>query len=82
LNATWSALQAATRAFQRVADTSTIVDRDATFVEQAVRAGQFDVSTRSLTLRRLEEAGRRIDVAVRDLRVARATWLRRTRGLP
>ena len=82
LDATWAALQTATRAFQRVADTTTVVDRDAIFVEQAVRAGQFDAVTRTLALRRLEDAGRRIDGAVRDLRVARAAWLRRTRGLP
>jgi cobalt-zinc-cadmium efflux system outer membrane protein len=82
LETTWAALRAAARAFESVAPTSTIVDRDAMFVEQAVRAGQFDAITRSLALRRLEEAGRRIDTAVRDFRAARAAWLRRTQGLP
>lgn len=82
LDAAWAALQTAARAFQRVADTATVVDRDATFIEQAVRAGQFDAVTRALALRRLEDAGRRIDAAVRDLRAARAAWLRRTQGLP
>jgi PAS domain-containing protein len=70
------------RALQSVANTSTILDRDATFVEQAVRAGQFDATTRTQALRRLEESGRRIDAAVRDLRVARAVWVRRTSGVP
>jgi hypothetical protein len=47
------------------------------FVEQAVRAGQFDALTRSVELRRLQEAGVRVDTAVRDYRAARAAWLRR-----
>ena len=76
------AFQTAARSLQTVAGTSAIVDRDATFVEQAVRAGQFDATTRALSLRRLEDAGRRIDEAVRNLRAARAEWMRRVSGLP
>ena len=64
-----------------MATTPDLIERDAGFVEQAVRAGAFDAVTRSLTLRRLEEAGRRLDTAIRDYRIARATWLRRTTGL-
>ncbi len=82
LDATWVAFQTAARSLQTVAGTSVIVDRDATFVEQAVRAGQFDATTRALSLRRLEDAGRRIDEAVRNLRAARAEWMRRVSGLP
>ena len=77
LESAWAAFDAATRALQAVADTPTLIDRDAGFVEQAVRAGAFDAVTRSLALRRLDDAGRRVDTAVRDLRAARAAWLRR-----
>ena len=82
LETTWFAFQTAARSLQTVAGTSVVVDRDATFVEQAVRAGQFDATTRALSLRRLEDAGRRIDEAVRNLRAARAEWIRRVSGLP
>ena len=64
-----------------VVTTTDLIERDAGFVEQAVRAGAFDAVTRSLALRRLEEAGRRLDTAIRDYRIARAAWLRRTAGL-
>lgn len=77
LESTWAALQAAGRALQRVATTAAIIDRDVTFVEQAVTAGAFDTVTRTQQLRRLQEAGRRVDTAVRDLRATRATWIRR-----
>ena len=77
LESSWAALQAAVRAFQRVAATTAIIDRDAAFVEQAVTAGAFDTLTRTQELGRLQDAGRRVDTAVRDLRAARAAWLRR-----
>jgi outer membrane protein TolC len=77
LESSWAALQAAARALQRVAPTGAIIDRDVTFVEQAVGAGAFDTLTRTLELRRLQEAGRRVDAAVRDVRAARAAWIRR-----
>jgi len=54
-----------------------VIERDAGFIEQAVRAGAFDAATRSVMLRRLEDAGQRVDDAVRDFRVARASWIRR-----
>jgi cobalt-zinc-cadmium efflux system outer membrane protein len=81
LQAAWEQLQAAQRAWQAVAATTAMIDRDTTFVEQAVRAGAFDAVTRTQTLRRLEEAGRRVDSALRDVRAARATWVRRTAEL-
>lgn len=77
LESSWVALQAAARVFQRVAATTAIIDRDAAFVEQAVTVGAFDTLTRTQELRRLQDAGRRVDTAVRDLRAARAAWLRR-----
>lgn len=76
LRSTWEALLAAARGLQSVSGTAAILNRDAGFVEQAVRAGQFNAIARVVALRRLEEAGRRLDVAVRDLRVARAAWVR------
>lgn len=82
LESSWAALQAAASALQRVAPTGAIIDRDVTFVEQAVGAGAFDTLTRTLALRRLQEAGRRMDVAVRDFRAARAAWLRRISVAP
>lgn len=82
LDSSWAALQAASRALQRVAATPAIIDRDVNFVEQAVTAGAFDALMRTQELRRLQEAGRRVDTAVRDLRAARAAWLRRVSGTP
>jgi hypothetical protein len=80
LQVAWDAFVAAARAVQTVAATPAILNRDAGFIEQAVRAGQFDASTRVIALRRLEDAGRRLDVAVRDLRAARAAWVRVSGG--
>ena len=76
LRSAWDRFVAAARAVQNVAATPAILNRDAGFIEQAVRAGQFDATTRVIALRRLEDAGRRLDVAVRDLRAARAAWVR------
>ena len=75
LRLAWDSVVAAARAVQAVSVTAVILSRDAGFIEQAVRAGQFDATTRVTALRRLEEAGRRLDVAVRDLRAARAAWI-------
>lgn len=80
LRLAWDALVAANRVAQSVAATPAILNRDAGFIEQAVRAGQFDATTRVIALRRLEDAGRRADVAVRDLRAARAAWIRVSGG--
>jgi cobalt-zinc-cadmium efflux system outer membrane protein len=76
LRSAWDALVAASSALQRVSATPVILSRDVEFVEQAVRAGLFDATTRVTMLRRLEEAGRRLDFAVRDMRIARAAWVR------
>ncbi len=78
LESAWDALDAAERAAQAVASTPALIDRDADFVEQAVRAGAFDAVTRTQTLRRLAETGRVVDTTIRDYRAARAAWVRRS----
>jgi hypothetical protein len=77
LEATWGVWESTARALRAVADMPAVIERDLGFIEQAVRAGAFDAATRSVMLRRLEDAGRRVDAAVRDFRVARASWIRR-----
>ena len=72
----WEALAAAAEAYQAVAGTAEIVDRDYDLLGKALRAGALDVVVRAQSLRRLEEAGVRLDRALRDLRVARARWAR------
>jgi cobalt-zinc-cadmium efflux system outer membrane protein len=81
LRLSWDAFVAAARAVQSVDGIPAILNRDVGFVEQAVRAGQFDATTRVIALRRLDDAGRRLDLAIRDLRVARAAWVR-VSGMP
>ena len=71
-------IRAAARTLAALADTPAIVERDFGLLERAVRAGALDAVARAQNLRRLEEAGRRYDTAVFDLRVAQARWARRT----
>jgi len=80
LASAWADLQAASRALEAVASMPATIDRDVSFVEQAVRAGAFDAVQRTQALRRLVEAGRIADTALRDFRAARAAWMRRTAG--
>jgi hypothetical protein len=54
------------------------IERDTSFVEQAVRAGAVDAVQRTQALRRLVESGRVTDTTIRDFRAARAAWIRRT----
>jgi outer membrane protein TolC len=82
LASAWESLQAARRAVHALGQTPAVMARDVGFVEQAVRAGAFDAVTRTQALRRLEESGRRVDTAVRDLRAARAAWIRRAGAQP
>jgi cobalt-zinc-cadmium efflux system outer membrane protein len=77
LESSWADLQTAARAHRALAPTSEVIMRDAQFVEQAVQAGAFDTTTRTQALRRLEDAERRLDTAVRDVRTTRAAWIRR-----
>jgi hypothetical protein len=77
----WATFQAASRSLAMVGLMPATIDRDVTFIEQAVRAGAFDSLQRTQALRRLVESGRLADAAVRDFRAARAAWLRRTVGM-
>ncbi len=77
LDQAWSGYRAAAEVHQALAQTVAVIDRDFGLLEQAVRAGSMDALTRAIALRRLEDAGRRFDVAGRDLRAARASWERR-----
>jgi len=78
LSAAWESLQAASRGLEAVSSMTSTIDRDITFVEQAVRAGAFDAVQRTQALRRLVESGRLVDTAVRNFRSARAAWIRQT----
>jgi hypothetical protein len=71
----------ASEAYAAVAATGEILAREYTLLDKAARAGALDAVARALALRRLEEAGARLDEAVRDLRVARAHLLRQTAGV-
>ena len=64
----WAAFKAAEEAHQALVLSGAILDRDFGLLEQAVRAGAMDAVTRAMSLRRLEDAGRRLDLAVRDFR--------------
>ena len=66
LESTWAALEAAQHASEAVANMPALLNRDADFVEQAVRAGAFDALTRTQSLRRLADAGRTVDTTIRD----------------
>src|SRR5262249_59998264 len=78
LSAAWESLQAASRGLDAVSSMSATIDRDITFVGQAVRAGAFDAVQRTQALRRLLESGRLADTTVRDFRSARAAWIRQS----
>lgn len=78
LESTWATIDAAQRAADAVANMPAVIDRDTTFVEQAVRAGAFDALTRTQALRRLVDTGRAVDMAIREYRAARAAWIRRS----
>ncbi len=77
LEQAWSVYGSASGAHEAVAPGAAILERDFGLLEQAVRAGTMDAVVRANSLRRLEDAGRRVDLAVRDMRVARARWERR-----
>lgn len=76
----WSDLEAARRSLLALSATADAIDRGYAVLEQAVRAGALDSVARAQSLRRLEEAGRLLDEATRDYRVARARWIRRHRA--
>lgn len=69
-------LSAATQAYRELANTAAVLERSYGLLEQAARAGALDAVARAQALQRLSDAGRRLDSAVRDLRVARARFAR------
>ncbi|TAK32410.1 MAG: hypothetical protein EPO40_02495 [Myxococcaceae bacterium] len=71
-------LRAARRALDATAPVPVIVEREFQLLERAARAGTLDAMARALAVRRLEEAMQGVDAAVRDARLARARWVRRT----
>ena len=73
-------LRAARRAMEAADPIPAIVEREFELLERAARAGTLDATGRALAVRRLEEALQTVDVAVRDARIARARWVRRTSG--
>jgi len=81
LGASWAMLQAAANALDAVAQTPTVIDRDFTLLEKALRAGEIDAVARAQSLRRLQDAGQSFDTAVYGFRVARAHWIRTTASL-
>lgn len=81
LESSWATLQATQKAFDELAKTREIIDREFDLLDKSFRAGALDAVARAIAVRRLQEAAGRYDVAVRDLRAARARWLRRTTGL-
>jgi outer membrane protein TolC len=79
LHASGVALRTALEAYRAVEPTAALLERGYAMLEQTARAGALDSVTRAQATRRLVEAGLLLDTAVRDLRVARARWLRRSR---
>jgi outer membrane protein, heavy metal efflux system len=79
LHASAAALRTAVEAYRAVEPTAALLERGYAMLEQTARAGALDSVTRAQATRRLVEAGLLLDAAVRDLRVARARWLRRSR---
>ena len=77
LDSAHASLRAATEAYTSLAETTAIIAREFTLLDQGIRAGAIDAVSRALALRRLQEAEARLDAAIRDLRVAQAMWTRR-----
>ncbi len=71
-------LAAAADVWNQVAPSTSILDRQAKVLTRAFEAGVIDALESAQALRRLVEGGRRLDLAVRDLRIARAEWRRQT----
>lgn len=71
-----ASLRSAQEALGALARTPEVVDRELALLEQAFRAGALDAVARAVALRTAQEAAARYDGATRDVRVARARWLR------
>jgi outer membrane protein, heavy metal efflux system len=74
----WAALTAARRAFDALADTPRVVDREFALVEKSFRLGALDAVARAVATRTIQDASATYDGALRDLRVAEARWQRWT----
>lgn len=71
-------LRGAVEVWKALAATGETIDREYDLLDKAFRAGALDVDARAQSAKRLVDAGARLDAALRDLRVARARWIRRT----
>ncbi|AKU93145.1 Heavy metal RND efflux outer membrane protein, CzcC family [Vulgatibacter incomptus] len=80
LQQAWAAYMAAANAHRELVPTAAIISRDFELLGRAVESGAMDAVARGVALRRLEAATRRLDLAVLELRVARASWLRQSRS--
>ena len=77
----WTLLVATAEAYERLAATPKIIDREFDLLDKAMRIGALDAVSRALAVRRLQEAALRLDGVTHDLRVRRAQWTRTTAGL-
>ena len=71
-------LATASDVWKQMAPSAEILDRAAKLLARAFETGAIDAVESAQALRRLVESGRRLDQAVRDLRIARARWERQT----
>jgi cobalt-zinc-cadmium efflux system outer membrane protein len=71
-------LRAALEGLAAAAPVPALVEREFALLDRAARAGTLDAVARSVAVRRLQEALQGADAAVRDARVARARWVRRS----
>ncbi len=69
-----AALVSALAAFAELRGTPALIVREYELLDRAIRAGSSDLATRTTLLRRLDEAGQRVDDAMFDLAIARAHW--------
>lgn len=76
-----AALRTAVDVLRVVTAAREIFDREVQLVELAVKAGALNTVERGATLRRLTEAGQRVDAAQRAYRIAQARWVRQTASL-
>jgi outer membrane protein TolC len=76
LQDSWLALRSADRAQRALASISGLIERGYAMLEKATRAGALNAVERAQAMRRANEAAAQLDLAVRDLRIARARWRR------
>jgi cobalt-zinc-cadmium efflux system outer membrane protein len=79
LEGAWARIAAAREAYAALAGAPAIIEREFELLERAVRAGALDAVAQAQAIRRLLDAGARYDAAVLELRLARASWVRRVK---